>query len=344
MLEALSRPPCVVSFSGGRDSSSVLALATHLARRHGLPEPIPVSLQFPAHPRDREPRWQELVVEHLGLDDWRPIELGEEVGALGSVTRDVLERHGVLWPPTLYAFVPGLRHAGGGTFLTGIGGDDFFEGWKWARVDRILHGEVRPAPADVKHLVARAAPRPARAAWALARSRRLPWLTPRAARRVIARVIAQDGFAPAGWSAFVRWRQRIRPFRLGQASLGILAESLGATSVNPFIDPRFLLALAEEPRQPGRGDRRTTMTRLFPGLLPEAVLARTEKGTALVEAFWGAETAALAEAIPDEALPPSLVRRAELRAEWSRGNIDATLPLQAAWLASRGRRGVWEIG
>jgi hypothetical protein len=37
---ALERPPCVIGFSGGRDSSSLLALATHLARREGLPMPV----------------------------------------------------------------------------------------------------------------------------------------------------------------------------------------------------------------------------------------------------------------------------------------------------------------
>ena len=36
---ALERSPCVVSFSGGRDSSAVLAVATQVARREGLPLP-----------------------------------------------------------------------------------------------------------------------------------------------------------------------------------------------------------------------------------------------------------------------------------------------------------------
>src|SRR5687768_13796753 len=47
VLVGLMRPPCVVSFSGGRDSSAVLAIAAHVARREGLPLPIPVSLRFP---------------------------------------------------------------------------------------------------------------------------------------------------------------------------------------------------------------------------------------------------------------------------------------------------------
>ena len=36
VLPALQRPPCLVSFSGGRDSSAVLAVAADVARRHGL--------------------------------------------------------------------------------------------------------------------------------------------------------------------------------------------------------------------------------------------------------------------------------------------------------------------
>src|SRR5438128_1990791 len=41
---ALLTPPCVLGFSGGRDSSALLASALDLARREGLPEPIPITL------------------------------------------------------------------------------------------------------------------------------------------------------------------------------------------------------------------------------------------------------------------------------------------------------------
>src|SRR5215212_1324990 len=46
VLPALTQPPCLVSFSGGRDSSSVLAAATRAARREGLPAPVPVTLRI----------------------------------------------------------------------------------------------------------------------------------------------------------------------------------------------------------------------------------------------------------------------------------------------------------
>src|SRR5690606_42164979 len=40
---ALRRPPCYVSFSGGRDSSAVLSVATGVARRGGLADPVPLT-------------------------------------------------------------------------------------------------------------------------------------------------------------------------------------------------------------------------------------------------------------------------------------------------------------
>jgi asparagine synthase (glutamine-hydrolysing) len=43
VVPALRRPPCLVSFSGGHDSSLVLAAAARAARRERLPAPIPVT-------------------------------------------------------------------------------------------------------------------------------------------------------------------------------------------------------------------------------------------------------------------------------------------------------------
>ena len=46
VLPALQRAPCIVSFSGGVDSSLVLAAATVASRRDGLPPPVPVTLRY----------------------------------------------------------------------------------------------------------------------------------------------------------------------------------------------------------------------------------------------------------------------------------------------------------
>jgi tRNA(Ile)-lysidine synthase TilS/MesJ len=42
----LATPPCVVAFSGGRDSSALLALLVDEARRAGLPEPVAVTARW----------------------------------------------------------------------------------------------------------------------------------------------------------------------------------------------------------------------------------------------------------------------------------------------------------
>src|SRR5689334_5239372 len=70
MLEALQRAPCVVSFSGGRDSSALLALAQHVARTHALPAPIPATLLFPGVAAADEDKWQRTVLNHLKLSEW----------------------------------------------------------------------------------------------------------------------------------------------------------------------------------------------------------------------------------------------------------------------------------
>ena len=125
-LPALRRGRCCVSFSGGRDSSIVLAAATRVARREGLALPTPVTNRFPhAGPTD-ESEWQELVVRHLGLDDWLRIDHTDALDIVGPVARQVLERHGLLWPFNAHFHVPLLEAAEGGALLTGIGGDELF--------------------------------------------------------------------------------------------------------------------------------------------------------------------------------------------------------------------------
>src|SRR5436190_4653351 len=177
MLPALRRSPCFVSFSGGRDSSAVLAVAVDVARRHGLPDPVPATMRFVDAPTADETSWQELVLEHLGISDHVVVELHHELDALGAIATDVLDRFGVRWPGNAYMHVPLFERARGGSMLTGVGGDELF-GTRASRFVLVAHGSERPVFRDALSLGFALTPRPLRAAIQRRRSSPAhPWLT-----------------------------------------------------------------------------------------------------------------------------------------------------------------------
>lgn len=111
LTEALAAPPCFVAFSGGRDSSLVLAVAADVARRRGLPAPIAVTERFPGHDAAEDDQWQELMVRHLALEEWIRFDATAEVDLLGERAKASLRRFGLLWPPLAHTrawFVPEL--------------------------------------------------------------------------------------------------------------------------------------------------------------------------------------------------------------------------------------------
>ena len=126
MRPAVRTGRCFVSFSGGRDSSAVLAAAAAVARREALPLPVPLTIRARAAPPSDESEFQESVVRHLGLDDWVRIDIHDELDAVGPYARRALSRHGLLWPFNAHFHSPMLEQAAGGTLLTGVGGDELW--------------------------------------------------------------------------------------------------------------------------------------------------------------------------------------------------------------------------
>ncbi|MGH3630183.1 MAG: asparagine synthase-related protein, partial [Sciscionella sp.] len=119
----LTRSPCVVAFSGGRDSSVVLATAVSVARREGLPLPIPITLTYPDSPNTEESDWQRRVLEYLGITERVVLTVHDEHDPVGPIATPLLRRHGLMCAPN---FAPTWRMmdvARGGVLLTGEGGD-----------------------------------------------------------------------------------------------------------------------------------------------------------------------------------------------------------------------------
>lgn len=338
VTRALLRQPCIVSFSGGRDSSAILALAAAVARREGLPLPVPVTARFPDAPAADEDEWQVAVIDHLGLRrHWVRLELGEELDLIGEVAAPIVRAHGVLWPPNTHFHVPLLRDAGGGSLLTGIDGDGLLAGWRWRRAAAVAGGRaanrswrslagvaVAYAPAPVRRLADRggaASP--------------IHWLRPDAAAR-LARVWRRERASePARWPARVAWYARGRGLRLTMRSLDRVAQPFDVETVHPLADPHFLAAMAWEGGRTGPGTRTDAMRSLFGDVLPPAVLERSSKAL-MDEAFWTGPARRFAASWDGTGVDHDLVDPGALREEWLRPTPDArsSLLLQAAYLAT----------
>ena len=313
-LEALSDGPCRVAFSGGRDSSLVLAAATRMARRAGLPEPIPLTFRFPAVPRSHEDAWQEKVIGHLGLQDWERVELHDELDLLGPTATELIVRMGVFWPANAHFAWSLARRAAPGTLLTGEGGDDLFSSWRWFRAARVLGGATPRKPRDVGAVTLALAPRAVRRAVEARRVESLPWLTG-AGDAAYRSAMARSADVPWQWDAQLAWMRSRRDVTLSLQTLERFAADVGCRIYTPLMDLQVLGALARAGGTHGLGGRRVTLQTLFGNLLPAGVLARPGKAV-FNEAFWGPKALAFAEQWTGMGADSSLVNPDALKATW----------------------------
>ncbi|HEX2086434.1 MAG TPA: asparagine synthase-related protein [Solirubrobacteraceae bacterium] len=335
VLEALRRPPCVVSFSGGRDSSLVLAAAVSAARRHGLPSPVPVSFVFPHAPDTVETEWQERVIAHLGLDDWQRVNRPEELDYLGPAARQVLRRHGLSFPANAFWQVLVVEHARDGALLTGTGGDELLGRWRWQRAADVLARRARPRPRDALRIGLAAAPAAVRRRVREGEGTELPWLRPAAQERLRRATARQRAAEPASWRRRVAWLTRLRYVALQQRTLAAIAADVGATAEHPFFHPRFVAAVGAAGGRLGLGPRGEAMQALFGELLPPDVLARPTK--AIFNAVWqGPRTREFVEAWDGRGVDAELVDVERLAELWRGPHTDArsALLLHRAWLES----------
>jgi asparagine synthase (glutamine-hydrolysing) len=332
---ALSNPPCLIAFSGGRDSSALLAVAVELARREGWALPVPVTLRF-ASPATEEADWQEIVLRHLRLDDWVRVQIGDELEMLGPLATRGLRRHGLLYPANAHVMVPMAEHAAGGHLLTGVGGDDVFGNWPWHDLASVIAGRARARARYARRLLHLVAPLSVRAE--IKRRRQplaLPWIVASERGRVARALATELASAPGSWSARMLWSARWRPWRVTEESMQLLARDAGASLHSPFMDPVFLSSLAAAGGRCGWGDRRTTMQALFGDLLPASVISRRGKAE-FSEPFYATATKRFVDHWNGDAGPArELVRPEVLREIWRspQPNGMSAMLLQASWIA-----------
>jgi len=336
LVAALERPPCAVTFSGGRDSSLLLAVAVAVARREGLDLPVPVSARFVNAPGTGEAEWQDLVVAHLGLRDWVRVELEDELDLIGPRAAATLRRHGVLHPPHagLFALLAECVHCR--SLVTGFGGDQLLGGWIGARQSpRLSRSRGLQAAGVVAY------------ATATRRLRRLvlrgdvpdrPWLT-EPARGAFARCWLEAASSePARWDGYVRWLARRRTMASVQCSLELVLGESGVLAFHPLLDRSLLATLASAGGRAGLGNREALLRLLAGDDLPEPLLVRQSKAH-FHHAYFRGPSRAFAKRWDGSGLDPAIVDAEELRRAWlgrmPRGS--SALALQAAWLSAESR-------
>lgn len=333
LLQALQRPPCVVAFSGGRDSSALLAEAARVAREHGLEEPIPQSLIFGDAPRAAEDEWQRMVIDHLGLSEWsrRKVAKGE-LDALAPLGRDVIARHGVHWPPNAHTSKLMLEPAADGSLVTGNGGDELFSPFGGHRLWRLRHGRAIPRRDEIRPLLISLLPA---SVYGRRPRFRLPWLSPAAARRVGREFASSLGQGYRTWSEAIESYLNSRYLEVGLAITGAIAEDARVQLVEPFFDPRYMRSVCADAPPEGYPTRAAAMERHFGEVLPLELPRRTTKAV-FTEAFTGPETRRFAREWDGAGLDPELVDGEALREMWlsPKPDLRSLVPIQAAWLAS----------
>lgn len=342
LLPALLRPPCVVAFSGGRDSSLLLAVAADLARREGLDPPHAVTFRYPGDPAAGESQWQELVVGHLraqGLPfDWAHHDIGAELDLIGPLTAPVLRDHGgPVFPPAIGNTVALLRLAGSGSLVTGNGGDEALGGHRIAVLRAVARRRARGLSRNEWAAVATAvAPAPIRLMLGLRDAGDAPWLRPAVRRAVRARLARELARRPLRWDRSVRAALRSRATAIGNQSREALAVRHGCALVEPLREPAFVASYGAFGGRWG-GLTRDAGTRLLgDGLLPEALVRRSGKAYFNGSRF-GPATRAFARDWDGSGVDDALVDGEALRHAWLSEVPPAStaMLLQQAWLESQ---------
>lgn len=340
LSEALRRPPCVIAFSGGRDSSSLLALAVHLARRDGLSMPIPVTRRFAQTPESDESEWQVRVIRHLGVEDWVRLGLRGECDLIGPLASPILRRHGVLWPPTAHVNVPVLEMARGGTLVTGEGGDEVFGPQRATPVLHLLRGGRRRRRGALKGLPGAVGPAAIRR-WhwrrAVVAADTRNWLQPAVRSALTEELVRERVAEPLSWKAATVEVARRRGWVLGAATMQRIADGFDVMVRHPLLDLPFLHALAASGGTLGPMTRAAAMRQLFADVVPPDVLKRTSKAR-FNATLVGEASRAFAVGWCGGGVDTSLVDEERLRQEWlgPLPHASSLALLQAAWIAAQG--------
>jgi asparagine synthase (glutamine-hydrolysing) len=333
---AMSRGPVIVAFSGGRDSSALLALATVVGRREGLPLPIPLTMRFGDDPDADETTWQESVITHLRLEDWVRVDATSATDALGPYAEEVVRHVGHnVFPPAAAAAGVKARHARGASLVDGDPGDWVLGAHRMTYAHQVVRRHGRVGRSDWTVLAEALSPSPVRAARARRTLQPLPWLRPAVEARRRAAFAAEVRAEPLRWDVAVRGLPGWRHHAIGVPTVAAVVRAYGAQLLQPLGHPQFLDAYSSYGGWRGVPSRTAAMRLLVGDLLPYSVLSRRTKAH-FNRAVFGQATRAFAREWDGTGVNDELVDAGRLRQEWLSERPDGRSLglLQEAWLAS----------
>lgn len=340
VLSAMQWQPCFVSFSGGRDSSAVLAVASAVARREGLPPPIPATLVYPGIDEADESVWQRRVIDHLGLSEWLRISITGEQDLVGPTAQAALRRRGLVYPASIQLQDPLWEQVAGGSLLTGEGGDELLGARRITPATIMIRNRARPSWDRIRATAIALAPRPVRRNAAKVKVRRevsTAWLSAETTEWVVNAVAADEASEPLRWDDALVWLLRRRAAMVLADNYRLAAADHDVTLSDPLMDPGFVASLRRWGGVWGFRGRTAIMRRLFGDLLPYEVISRSSKAY-FNRAYFGPDTREFARRWTGGGVDPALVDAERLRAEWLSDTPSGltALMLQAAWLHDEG--------
>jgi asparagine synthase (glutamine-hydrolysing) len=316
LVSALNNPPCGVSFSGGRDSSGVLAAAAEAARKFELPLPIPVTLRFPGVEGTDESSFQEMVVRHLGLPEWVVLEPGDTLDVTGKLATSVTHRHGLLYPANIHFHAPIFEALSGGTVMTGLGGDEMLAANSNHDLASMLRGRRPPSRALMRQLIKRYILRDrVRDRIRSDHQGLFPWLVPEARHELIERIVEWlDKDYLWADKLLTSFTYRMRYLHKTEEDMARLGADYRVDVVHPYLDPGLVGAIAARMGRVGPGSRMELMESLYGDLLPPEVTQRTSKAV-FDGVFWTPLAQETSQRLPVDLLP-DLIDGAALLEFW----------------------------
>ncbi|PRX45624.1 asparagine synthase (glutamine-hydrolysing) [Prauserella shujinwangii] len=342
LLPALLRPPCVVAFSGGRDSSLLLAVAAELAAGEGLEVPVALTFRYPGDPAADESAWQELVLAHLRGRGLRPVwvrrEVTTELDNIGPLAAPVLRAHGgPSYPAGIGNTILLSSYARGGSLVTGNAGDEVLGGHRMPVLRAVLRRRGRGLTgADWRLAATCAAPAPVRSRLARRVSGGAGWLRPGPRAAALAEA-ARGHDRPLRWDRSVWSALAPRAVLVGERTRARVARDRDCALVDPLSTPGFVASYAAFGGRWG-GLTRAAGIRLLAGdLLPPELPGRRDKARFNASRF-GPVSREFARAWNGRGVDDRIVDPDALRAAWLSPEPPAAtaLLLQQAWLATTG--------